>query len=54
MYAEAVGVIGKASCKDCEKATGSDVASPNMIYTNTAKYLYMALCRATHLVSHRL
>jgi 4-hydroxybutyryl-CoA dehydratase/vinylacetyl-CoA-Delta-isomerase len=40
MYAEAVSVIGKASCIDCEKAAGSDVVSPNMIYTNTAKYLF--------------
>ncbi len=40
MYTEAVSVIGRASCLFCEKVPGSDVVSPNMIYTNTAKYLF--------------
>jgi 4-hydroxybutyryl-CoA dehydratase/vinylacetyl-CoA-Delta-isomerase len=40
MYAEVVNVIGKASCMDCEKQKDSDVVSPNMVYTNTAKYLF--------------
>lgn len=40
MYAEAVNVIGKASCIYCEEAAGSSLVSPNMIYTNTAKYLF--------------
>ncbi|MBN2034472.1 MAG: hypothetical protein JW836_14455 [Deltaproteobacteria bacterium] len=40
MYAEAVNVIGKASCLDCEKQKGSDIVSPNMVHTNTAKYLF--------------
>jgi len=40
MYAEAVKVVGKASCLDCEKVAGSDVVSPNTVYTNTAKYLF--------------
>jgi aromatic ring hydroxylase len=40
MYAEAVAVIGKASCIYCEKPPGSDVVSPNTVYTNTAKYLF--------------
>jgi 4-hydroxybutyryl-CoA dehydratase/vinylacetyl-CoA-Delta-isomerase len=40
MYAEGVNVIGKASCMDCEKQKDSDVVSPNMVYTNTAKYLF--------------
>ena len=40
MYAEAVSVIGKASCIYCEKAVDSDLVSPNMVYTNTAKYLF--------------
>ncbi len=40
MYAEAVGVIGKASCLECERQPDSDVVSPNTIYTNTAKYLF--------------
>lgn len=40
MYAEAVSVIGKASCIYCEKQTDSDLVSPNMVYTNTAKYLF--------------
>ena len=40
MYTEAVGAIGKASCLHCEKETGSDLVHPNMVYTNTAKYLF--------------
>jgi 4-hydroxybutyryl-CoA dehydratase/vinylacetyl-CoA-Delta-isomerase len=40
MYAEAVSIIGKASCTYCEKQADSDLVSPNMIYTNTAKYLF--------------
>ena len=40
MYAEAVGIIGKASCLYCEKDVDSDVVSPNTVYTNTAKYLF--------------
>jgi 4-hydroxybutyryl-CoA dehydratase/vinylacetyl-CoA-Delta-isomerase len=40
MYAEAVNVIGKTSCMDCEIQKDSDVVSPNTVYTNTAKYLF--------------
>jgi 4-hydroxybutyryl-CoA dehydratase/vinylacetyl-CoA-Delta-isomerase len=40
MYTEAVSVIGKASCIYCEKQADSDLVSPNMVYTNTAKYLF--------------
>lgn len=40
MYSEAINVIGKSSCLDCERLKGSDIVSPNMIYTNTAKYLF--------------
>ena len=40
MYTEAVSVIGKASCIYCEKQPHSDLVSPNMVYTNTAKYLF--------------
>ncbi len=40
MYAEAVSVIGKASCLYCEKEADSIVASPNTVYTEYAKYLF--------------
>jgi len=40
MYAEAVSVIGKASCLLCYKESDSSVSSPNTVYTNTAKYLF--------------
>ncbi|RJR46811.1 MAG: 4-hydroxybutyryl-CoA dehydratase [Desulfobacteraceae bacterium] len=40
MYAEAVSVIGKSSCLYCEKGSDSDIASPNTVYTNTAKFLF--------------
>jgi 4-hydroxybutyryl-CoA dehydratase/vinylacetyl-CoA-Delta-isomerase len=40
MYAEAVSVVGMASCTYCEKQPDSNVVSPNMVYTNTAKYLF--------------
>jgi 4-hydroxybutyryl-CoA dehydratase/vinylacetyl-CoA-Delta-isomerase len=40
MYTEAVSVIGRASCIYCEKQADSDLVSPNMVYTNTAKYLF--------------
>ena len=40
MYAEAVNIIGKSSCIYCEKVADSDLVSPNMVYTNTAKFLF--------------
>jgi len=40
MYTGAVDAIGKASCIDCEKEPDSDLVNPNMVYTNTAKYLF--------------
>lgn len=40
MYTEAVDAIGKASCLQCEKENDSDLVNPNMVYTNTAKYLF--------------
>ncbi len=40
MYTEAVDVIGKAACIYCEKEPDSDIVVPNMVYINTAKYLY--------------
>ncbi|MFC1820955.1 4-hydroxyphenylacetate 3-hydroxylase N-terminal domain-containing protein, partial [Thermodesulfobacteriota bacterium] len=40
MYTEAVDAIGKASCLECEKEKDSDLVNPNMVYTNTAKYLF--------------
>jgi len=40
MYAGAVNIIGKSSCTYCEKVADSELVSPNMVYTNTAKYLF--------------
>jgi len=40
MYTEAVDAIGKASCIHCEKEPDSDLVNPNLVYTNTAKYLF--------------
>ena len=40
MYTEAVDAIAKASCLNCEKESDSDLVNPNMVYTNTAKYLF--------------
>ncbi len=40
MYTEAVDVIGKASCLYCEKEPDSELVYPNLVYINTAKYLF--------------
>ena len=40
MYTEAIKVIGRSSCLEFEKFKGSEIVSPNMIYTNTAKFLF--------------
>jgi len=40
MYTEAVDAISKASCIHCENEPDSDLVNPNMVYTNTAKYLF--------------
>jgi 4-hydroxybutyryl-CoA dehydratase/vinylacetyl-CoA-Delta-isomerase len=40
MYTEAVDAISKASCIHCEQEPKSDLVHPNMVYTNTAKYLF--------------
>jgi 4-hydroxybutyryl-CoA dehydratase/vinylacetyl-CoA-Delta-isomerase len=40
MYTEAVDIIGKASCLYCEKEPDSDLVYPNIVYINTAKYMF--------------
>lgn len=40
MYSEAVDIIGKASCLYCEKEPDSDLVYPNIVYINTAKYIF--------------
>lgn len=40
MYTEAVDIIGKASCLYCEKEPDSDLVYPNIVYINTAKYIF--------------
>ncbi len=39
-YTEAVDIISKASCLYCEKEPDSDLVYPNVVYINTAKYLF--------------
>jgi 4-hydroxybutyryl-CoA dehydratase/vinylacetyl-CoA-Delta-isomerase len=40
MYTEAVDTISKSACIYCEKDPNSHIVHPNMIHTNTAKYLF--------------
>jgi 4-hydroxybutyryl-CoA dehydratase / vinylacetyl-CoA-Delta-isomerase len=40
MYTEAVSVIGHSACLFCERLPESEMVSPNMVQTNTAKYLF--------------
>ena len=40
MYTEAVEVIGRASCMDCEKEPDSGLVTPNTLYANIAKFMF--------------
>src|SRR4030042_2075228 len=40
MFKEAVDIIGKASCLFCEKEPDSNLVYPNIVYINTAKYMF--------------
>lgn len=39
-YTEAVSVIGRAACVNCDHVEGTDLVTPSMLYTNVAKFMF--------------